>query len=225
MPGISNFYIGSALPSGTAGVPHYERVRFRGVFPGWICFGCAAIQTRSISFMSRRGRSEGASKCASLDFAAISVDPSGDLLLQSPGVWSAPAAAGLPNRPMARSPNRCRLSSKRRHLGFRLPLTGPTCRSSLTPPLPTRLPGGSGYDAANGVTVDSAETSMWSVRPGPTIFSVRDSEEPHELTGMPLVAKFDVSGSLVYKTVSGAVAMIVAWASQSIRRVYAYVAG
>src|SRR5882724_1877658 len=85
MPGISNFYIGSALPSGTAGVPHYERVRFRGVFPGVDMLWVRRHSDAEYQFHVAAGGDPRRIQMRITGFAAISVDPSGDLLLQSPG--------------------------------------------------------------------------------------------------------------------------------------------
>ncbi len=198
--GVTNYYGGLGknwLPA----VPHYERVRFRGVYPGIDLVWRARGADLEYEFLAAAGSDPGRIRMRFTGASRVSLDADGNLLLETP------SGTVRHRRPMAWQET----AGGRREIRVALRLEGKTAafqvgtydrrRPLVIDPVVAYATyvGGAGYDAGYAIAVDGSGGIYMAGATSSIGFPAQGSGVNANTDAF--VMKFDETGALLYTTI------------------------
>ena len=198
---VTNYYRGSDPGEWHPGIPHFECVRFSGIYPGIDLVWRAQGPDLEYEFLAGAGADPSLIRIRFTGASRVSVDGQGNLILETP------TGSIRHRRPMAWQ----EIAGRRQNVEVALRLEGNSAGFQLGPydrHWPLRIDpvmaystyvGGAGYDAGYAITVDGSGGVYMTGTTSSTGFPAQGSSVNSNWDAF--VMKFSESGALLYTTV------------------------
>jgi hypothetical protein len=197
---VTNYY-GGCRNDWLPAIPHFQRVRFRGIYPGIDLVWRSRGADLEYEFLAGAGADPGRIRVRFTGARRVSVDGQGNLILETP-------LGKIPHRrPVAWQ----EIAGRRQNVEIALRLEGTTAGFQLGPydrHRPLRIDpvlaystyvGGAGYDAGYAITVDGSGGVYMTGTTASIGFPAQGSGVNSH--GDAFVMKFNESGALLYNTI------------------------